>query len=113
MATVNLDEAAGMSEGTFVLLNRDVQCFTSNEDGWTALRGSVSGNVLTIEAQDASCTDNVSWLVVGERQDDDIKESTLTDDEGHIIVEPLTTRATEEELAASIARMEAAKQESV
>jgi len=113
MATVNLDEAAGMSEGTFVLLNRDVQCFTSNEDGWTALRGSVSGNVLTIEAQDASCNDNVSWLVVGERQDDDIKASPLTDDEGHIIVEPLTTRATEEELAASIARMEAAKQEAV
>ena len=113
MATVNLDEAAGMSEGTFVLLNRDVQCFTSNEDGWTALRGSVSGNVLTIEAQDASCTDNVSWLVVGERQDDDIRASTLTDDEGHIIVEPLTTRATEQELAESVARMEAARIEAL
>ena len=59
-ATVNIDTVAGMTEGTFVLLNREVQCFTSNETGWTAVRGSVSGNILTIEAQDNTCTDTIS-----------------------------------------------------
>ena len=41
-ATVNLDEAGRMTEGTFTALNGNVQCFTTNEDGWTAVRGSVS-----------------------------------------------------------------------
>ena len=65
-ATVNIDTKANMTDGTFVLLNRDVQCFTSNETGWTAVKGSVSGNILTITAENNSCTDTISWMVVGE-----------------------------------------------
>ena len=76
-----------MSEGTFVALNRDVQCFTTNESGWGAIKGSVSGNVLTITAQDSSSTDTISWMVVGERQDDAVKKSNSTDSDGHLIVE--------------------------
>ena len=87
-ATVNIDTKAGMTEGTFVLLNRDIQCFTSNETGWTAVKGSVSGNILTITAQDNTCTDTISWMVVGERQDDTVKSLDITDSEGNLIVEP-------------------------
>ena len=87
-ATVNIDTKAGMTAGTFVALNRDVQCFTTNESGWTAVKGSVSGNTLTITAQDNSCTDTISWMVVGERQDDNIKSSNLTDANGNLILEP-------------------------
>ena len=87
-ATVNIDTKAGMTEGTFVLLNRDIQCFTSNETGWTAVKGSVSGNILTIIAQDNTCTDTISWMVVGERQDDTVKSLDMTDSEGNLIVEP-------------------------
>ena len=87
-ATVNIDTAAGMSEGTFVLLCRDVQCFTSNEEGWTAIKGSVSGNTLTITAQDSSCTDTISWMVVGERKDQHMIDTDWTDDTGKVIVEP-------------------------
>ena len=88
-ASINIDTEAGMTDGTFVLLNRDVQCFTSNETGWTAVKGSVSGNTLTITAQDNACTDTVSWMVIGERQDDVIYDSSLTDTNGKIIVEPM------------------------
>ena len=87
-ASVNIDEAAGMTEGTFVLLNRDIQCWVTNDSGWTAVRGSVSGNILTIEAQDSTCADSVSWLVMGERQDQHMYDTDWTDEEGHIIVEP-------------------------
>ena len=76
-----------MTEGTFATLNRDVQCFTTNETGWTNVKGSVTGNKLTITAQDGSCTDTISWMVVGERQDDNIKGSLLTDSDGHLILE--------------------------
>jgi hypothetical protein len=87
-AVVNLDEASRMTEGTFVALNGNVQCFTTNEDGWTAVRGKVEGNVLTIEAQDAACTDTVSWLVIGERHDQHMIDTDWTDENGRVITEP-------------------------
>jgi len=88
ISTINIDTKAGMTEGTFVALCRDIQCFTSNETGWTNVKGSVTGNKITIIAQDNSCTDTISWMVVGERQDDNAKSSTCTDNDGNLIVEP-------------------------
>jgi hypothetical protein len=87
-ATVNIDTEAGMTEGTYVLLNTNTQCFTSNESGWTAVKGSVSGNTLTITAQE-SCTDTISWIVIGERKDPHMINAKWTDDNGKVIVEPL------------------------
>jgi hypothetical protein len=87
-ATINLDTKFGMTEGTFVALNRNIQCFTSNESDWGAVRGSVSGNILTIECQDSSSTATISWMVVGERQDDRVKASVATDANGNLILEP-------------------------
>ena len=66
-----------------------MQCFTTNETGWGAVKGSVSGNILTINAQDGSSTDTISWMVIGERQDDTVKSLDMTDDNGNLIVEPL------------------------
>lgn len=88
-ATVNIDQVAGMTEGTFVLLNREVQCFTSNETDWDAVRGSVSGNILTIECQNQSSTATISWMVVGERHDKHMYDTDWTDANGKVIVEPL------------------------
>jgi hypothetical protein len=75
-ATVNIDTVSGMSEGTYVLLNTNTQCFTSNESGWTAVKGSVAGNILTIEAQE-SCSDTISWMVVGERHDQHMLDTRM------------------------------------
>jgi hypothetical protein len=88
-ATVNIDTVAGMTEGTFVALNTDVQCFTTNESDWDAVKGSVSGNILTISCQNTSSTATVSWLVIGERHDQHMKDTDWTDDSGKVIVEPL------------------------
>jgi hypothetical protein len=88
-ALVNIDAAATMTEGTFEVLCRDVQCFTTNESGWTAVRGKVTGNILTIEAKNVDCTDEISWMVIGERQDPHMMETDWTDDNGKVIVEPL------------------------
>ena len=87
-ATVDLDAAATMTDGTWELLCRDPQVWVQNEDGWTQVRGSVSGSTLTITAQDEACTDTVSWLVVAERQDEHMMDTNWTDDDGRVIVEP-------------------------
>lgn len=88
---VNIDESAGMTEGTFVLLNREVQCFTSNESDWDAVRGSVNGNILTIECQNQNSTAIISWLVIGERKDKHMYDTDWTDENGKVIVESLKT----------------------
>jgi len=88
-ATVNIDTVAGMSEGTFVALNTDVQVFTSNETDWDNVKGSVVGNILTITCQNNSSTATVSWLVIGERQDQHMIDANWTDENGKVIVESL------------------------
>jgi len=88
-ATVNLDTVAGMTEGTYVLLNTNSSCFTSNETDWDSVKGSISGNILTISCQNTSSTATVSWLVIGERHDQHMKDTGWTDENGKVIVEPL------------------------
>ena len=90
-ATINLDTVSGMTEGTFVALNTDIQCFTSNETDWDSVKGSISGNILTISCQNTSSTATVSWLVIGERQDQHMLDADWTDENGKVIVEPLKT----------------------
>lgn len=89
VATVNIDEEARMTKGTFEALCNNVCCFTSNETDWTAVRGKVVGNVLTIEAQDPTSTAEVCWMVIGERKDKHMLETEWTDENGRVITEPL------------------------
>ena len=88
---VDLDEEIGLSEDTWAALCRDPQVWVQNDSGWDAVKGSVSGSTLTIVCQAPNSNDEVSWLVVAERQDDHIREADWTDDEGHPILEPEKT----------------------
>ena len=81
-ATIDLDEAARMTSGTWAVLCRNPQVWVQNETGWTQVRGSVSGSTLTLSAQDDDCADTVSWLVVAERNDSHYTDSKSTDDNG-------------------------------
>jgi hypothetical protein len=88
VAQVNLDTVSNMTSGTFLALNTDVQVFTTNETDWDNVKGTIVGNILTITCQNINSTAKVSWLVIGERQDDNIKSSTITDNDGKLITEP-------------------------
>jgi hypothetical protein len=87
-AIINLDTVSGMSEGTFVALNTNTSCFTSNETDWDSVKGSITGNILTISCQNTSSTATISWLVVGERHDQHMIDTDWTDENGKVIVEP-------------------------
>jgi hypothetical protein len=89
VAVVNIDDVSNMTRGTFNALNRDVQCFTSNESDWDNVKGTVTGNVLRIESQNPSSNATVSWMVIGERQDEHMRSTRWTDDEGRVIPEHL------------------------
>ena len=95
-AQINVDTASGMTEGTFVALNRCVQAFTNNESNWDNVRGSVTGNTLTIESNDSASTASISWMVIGERCDEHMMDTDWTDDDGKVIVEPIGREEPEE-----------------
>ena len=88
-ATVNIDEASTMTEGTFELLTRDAQCFVNNLSGWDLVKGNITGNILTITSQNTESTDEISWMVVAERNDEWFRDSEMTDDNDNTIVEKL------------------------
>ena len=85
---IDLDDYFDMTSGTFLALNRDIQAFVNNEDGWDLVKAKVMGSQLIIESKNKKSSAKVSWLVIGERQDKEIYKSTLTDNSGRIIVEP-------------------------
>jgi len=83
-ATVDLDTAANMTDGTWVALCRDPWVMVASSGN--AVEWSLSGKTLTItsDTADAVC----SWLVMAERQDDHMKnDSPLADDDGRLIPE--------------------------
>jgi len=86
---INIDEVSTMTEGTFEALCREVQCFTTNESGWDLIKGKVIGNIIYIESQNENSTDEISWMVIGERKDKHMMETEWTDENGKVIVEPL------------------------
>ena len=88
-AHVNLDEVSKMTEGTFILLNTNIHCYTSNETNWDSVKGSVKENILTIECQNNKSNASVNWLVIGERHDIHMLDTDWTDEKGKVIVEPL------------------------
>jgi hypothetical protein len=104
-ATVNLDEHSGMTEGTFVALNELRSWSSSNESGWEPVKCSVAGNILTIECKDPASTDKVYWEVRGERKDQHMFDTDWTDENGKVIVEPLT--APKPELPKTVEELEA------
>ena len=95
-ATVDLDAVSGMTSGTWVLLCRDPLVFAT-ASGWAKVRGTVVGATLTLESDDKTYSELANWIVIAERHDEHIMDVDTTDDEGHLIVEPLMT---EEQLIA-------------
>ena len=92
-ATVNLDTdcvspgGQTMTPGTWEKLNRNPDIFLQNLEGWSRLKGKITGSTLEIECEDENCMDLVSWMVVAERQDEHVMNSNMSDDEGRLILE--------------------------
>jgi hypothetical protein len=88
VSCINIDCISRMTEGTFEALNRCVRIFTTNETSWSAVKGKVCGNIVIIESQNNTSEDEISWMVIGERQDQHMFETEWTDAQGRVITEP-------------------------
>lgn len=80
--SVDLDTVSGMTDGTWEALNTNPWSMVSSSGN--AVTWSLSGKILTIEGPDeAVCC----WMVIGERKDPNIIESSLTDEFGKLVTE--------------------------
>jgi hypothetical protein len=72
-AIVNIDQecntTGGLTSGTFVALCKNHQIFLQNESGFDSVKGSINNNVLTIQSNNASSADTISWMIISERKD--------------------------------------------
>jgi hypothetical protein len=83
-ATVDLDTASDMTDGTWEALCRDPWAMVASSGN--AVEWSLSGKTLTITSDTADAVCN--WMVIAERQDDHIRDdSPIADDDGYLIVE--------------------------
>jgi hypothetical protein len=81
-ASVNIDESSNMTEGTFVALSHNSQCFINNSVDWTPVRGKLDGNILNIEAKESDCNVEVEWMVLSERRDPTVLSMSMYDENG-------------------------------
>jgi hypothetical protein len=93
VATVNIDldcvkdAECAMTEGTFTSLCANPQFFLQNPNSFNRLRGSISGNILTIICEDNTSIDEVYWQVIAERKDTFIKQWNRTNVNGYLVTE--------------------------
>jgi hypothetical protein len=87
---VNIDlecnTTGGMTHGTFVLINKNIQVFVNNNETFDRVIGKIVGNKLNIKCENINADCYIDWLVIGERNDDDMK-GCYSSTEGSIIVE--------------------------
>jgi len=80
--SVDLDAVSNMTDGTWEALNTNPWSMVSSSGN--AVTWSLSGKILTIEGPDeAVCC----WMVIGERKDPTIIESSTTDESGKLVTE--------------------------
>ena len=81
-ATVDLDAVSNMTDGTWQALN--INPWTLVSSSGNAVTWSLSGKILTINGPDEAVC---NWMVIGERKDPAIIESSISDSNGKLVVE--------------------------
>ena len=81
-ATIDLDTVSGMTDGTWLALNTNPWALVASSGN--AITWALSGKTLTINGPDGAVC---SWMVIGERKDQGIIDSPMTNSDGRLIVE--------------------------
>jgi hypothetical protein len=90
-AEVDIDKecntTGGMTSGTFTALNTNHQLYLQNNQTYDIVKGTINNSIITIECENTTDEIEVDWLVVGERHDEHVINTPLTDSDGNLICE--------------------------
>jgi hypothetical protein len=88
---INIDtdcnENGGLTEGTYQSFNRHPQLFLQNHNTFDRLKGIITGNRINVICEDDTANYEINWMVISERCDKNIMETTTTDDNGRLLCE--------------------------
>jgi len=82
-----MDTFAKLSIGSWTAINHNACSFVSNTKLFKSVRSVVIDGLLKIYCEDDTSNDIISWIVIAERCDAEIKVSDCTDDNGRLITE--------------------------
>jgi hypothetical protein len=77
----------GMTPGTFPILNKNTQLFLRNNQTYDRVKGKINGSIIKIECENITDEIEIDWMVVGERHDEHVINTPLTDSDGNLICE--------------------------
>ena len=86
-AEVVMDTFSKLTAGSWTAINHNACSFVSNTKSFKSVRSTITDGVLKIFCEDDTSSDIISWIVIAERNDDEIKISRSTDDNGRLITE--------------------------
>jgi hypothetical protein len=90
-AEVNIDTecntTGGMTPGTFTALNTNYQLYLQNNQTYDVVKGVINGSTISIDCENTTDDIEIDWLVVGERHDEHVINTSLTDGDGNLICE--------------------------
>ena len=81
------NNTGGMTPGTFVALNGDSQLYLQNNQTFDKVRGYIENGKIKIFCINTTKNIMVDWLVIGERHDKDVINTTITNTSGKLICE--------------------------
>jgi hypothetical protein len=77
----------GMTPGTFPALNTNYQLYLQNNKTFDNVKGTINGSTINIECENTTEEIEIDWMVVGERHDEHVINTPLTDSDGNLICE--------------------------
>jgi hypothetical protein len=90
-AQVDIDKecntTGGMTPGTFEALNTNHQLYLQNNKTYDVVKGEITGSIINIECENTTDEIEIDWLVIGERHDEHVINTELTDSDGNLICE--------------------------
>ena len=86
-AEIDMDTFAKLSSGSWTAINHNACSFVSNTSSFKSVRSVVVDGLLKIYCEDDTSNDIISWIVIAERCDAEIKASDCSDENGRLITE--------------------------
>jgi len=82
------NESGGMTQGTFIALNKNYQLYLQNNNTYDKVLGEIgTDGIIRIRCENTTGEIEIDWMVIGERKDKNVVKEPITNAMGSLICE--------------------------
>lgn len=82
------NESGGMTQGTFIALNKNYQLYLQNNNTYDKVLGNIgTDGIIRIRCENTTDEIEIDWMVIGERKDSNVINEPITNASGSLICE--------------------------